>query len=188
MSQPAPRIRELEDQLHAYLEQSFPQYKIERDRAGELILWVERHELISIVERCRHDSRLQMNRLSDLTAYDNVDGKDGPERFVMVYQLYSMGQHTRLRLKLRVAEGQTVPTLSAIWRGANWLEREVFDMFGIRFENHPDLRRILMDERFEGFPLRKEYDLQDRQPFPDTLPVRIAGYDPQLADPEDQNP
>jgi NADH:ubiquinone oxidoreductase subunit C len=93
---------------------------------------------------------------------------------VMVYQLYSMSTHTRLRLKLRVDDGVPVPSLTAFWKGANWLEREVFDLFGITFANHPDLRRILMDERFVGHPLRKEYDLEERQPFPDSLPVRIA--------------
>ncbi len=188
MSQAAPQIKELEDQLHAYLEQSFPQHRMERDKNGDLIIWVERHEFLSMAERCRQDAKIRMDRLSDLTAYDNLDKKDGPERFVLVYQLYSMSQHTRLRIKMRINENESVPTLVPLWRAANWLEREVFDMFGIRFENHPDLRRILMDERFEGFPLRKEYDLQDRQPFPDTLPVRIAGYNPRLADPEDQNP
>jgi NADH-quinone oxidoreductase subunit C len=175
MSQVTPEVLHRQEELHAYLEQSFPELKIEKDRNGESIVWARSlSEIPSLVERALRDERMQMDRLSDVTAYDNVDGKDGPQRFVLVYQLYSMKLHNRLRLKVLCGETEAAPSLTRFWAAANWLEREVYDMFGIRFEGHPDLRRILMDERFEGHPLRKEYPLEERQPFPDSLPVRIA--------------
>jgi NADH-quinone oxidoreductase subunit C len=68
--------------------------------------------------------------------------------------------------------------LTSVWKAANWLEREVYDLFGIRYTGHPDLRRIMMDERFQGHPLRKEYELKDRQPFNDSLPARLAPHGP----------
>jgi NADH-quinone oxidoreductase subunit C len=131
-------------------------------------------DYISLVEKLGRDEAVKAQYLSDLTAYDNVDHIDGAKRFIVVAQLYSMTHHTRVRVKLNVDEDEEAPTLCKHWSAANWLEREVFDMYGIRFRGHPDMRRILMDERFVGYPLRKEYDIHDRQPFPDSLPVRIA--------------
>jgi NADH:ubiquinone oxidoreductase subunit C len=186
MSELYSSIRDEQERMHAYITSAFPGYRLELDRNGESILWIQSAaELLSVVERVRRDSELSMDRLSDITAYDNIDKVDGPQRFVMVYQLYSMSAHTRLRLKLLVDEDMKVPSLTGFWKGANWLEREVFDLFGVSFANHPDLRRILMDERFVGHPLRKEYDLEDRQPFPDSLPVRIAKQG-RLEDPNDE--
>ncbi len=175
MSVLAPQIREAQDRMHAHLELAYKEFRLEHDRIGETILWLESpSQLPALAEALRADPVLGFDRLSDITAYDNIDQKDGIKRFVSVYQLYSMGQHTRLRLKVLVGEEESVPSLTGVWRAANWLEREVFDLFGIRFSNHPDLRRLMMDERFKGHPLRKEYDLKDRQPFDDSLPVRIA--------------
>ncbi len=174
MSQLVPEVLAKQDELHSYLEGAFAGQRLERDANGESILWLKGSDLLGTLECIRSDERLQMDRLSDLTVYDNVDGVDGAERFVAVYQLYSMKRHLRLRLKVLVAEDQDVPSVTGIWSAANWLEREAFDMFGVRFSGHPDLRRLLMDERFVGHPLRKEYGLEDRQPFPDSLPVRIA--------------
>ena len=71
----------------------------------------------------------------------------------------------RIRVKIKIAEDESVPTLIPLWEGANWAEREIFDMFGIHFEGHPDLRRILMDQRWEGHPLRKDYPLRGYQVF-----------------------
>ncbi|RYZ69207.1 MAG: NADH-quinone oxidoreductase subunit C [Proteobacteria bacterium] len=179
MSKLTVALQEQQNRVHALLVEMYPGNRIDLDRNLEPILWVPSGaELIAAVKSLQVEVGLQMDRLSDVTAYDNIDGLDGPKRFVMVYQLYSMRFHTRVRIKLAVAEGESVPTLSSFWRAANWLEREVYDMFGITFADHPDLRRILMDERFVGHPLRKEYDLKDRQPFPDSLPVRIAARTP----------
>lgn len=96
--------------------------------------------------------------LSDLTAADWPARTD--QRFDVIYCLYSTQTRQRLRLKVRAADGQAVPTVTGVWTAANWLEREVFDMFGIRFAGHPDLRRILMPDDWQGHPQRKDYPLE----------------------------
>ena len=106
--------------------------------------------------------------LMDLTAVDYLgfSGAGAPkERFELVYHLLSFSRHRRLRLKVGVPDTDpSVPSLAGIWSSANWLEREVWDMFGIRFTGHPDLRRILMYGEFVGHPLRKDYPLGKQQP------------------------
>lgn len=99
---------------------------------------------------------LEFDFLTDLTA---VDYPTRPKRFDVVAHVYSMTQNHLLRVKTAAADGETVPTLVSVWKAANWEERETFDMFGIVFEGHPDLRRILLAEDWEGYPLRKEYPL-----------------------------
>ena len=94
--------------------------------------------------------------LLDATA---VHWPDDPQPIEMVYHLYSFSRNDRLRLKARTGDGDPVPTLSSVWPAANWNERETYDMFGIRFEAHPDLRRILMPDDYTDFPLRKELPL-----------------------------
>ena len=92
-------------------------------------------------------------------------GADYPERekrFDIVYQLYSLDNNERLRIKVRVAEGESVPTSIGVYQGYDWYEREAWDMYGIRFEGHPNLRRILTHESFQGHPLRKDYDAAQR--------------------------
>jgi NADH-quinone oxidoreductase subunit C len=85
--------------------------------------------------------------------------KRGKAEFDIVYILYSFAKNTRVRVKTQIADGASIPTAVPIWPTANWLEREVFDMFGIRFDGHPDLKRILMPEGWKGHPLRKDYDI-----------------------------
>jgi NADH-quinone oxidoreductase subunit C len=94
---------------------------------------------------------------SDVTA---TDWPPRAERFDVIYSLYSTRFRHRVRLKVRVPEGNAVPSVSAVWPAANWLEREVFDLFGIRFDGHPDLRRILMPDEWQGHPQRKDYPLE----------------------------
>lgn len=106
--------------------------------------------------------------LSDITATDEME-TDSEHRFRVVYHLFSHTHHNRIRVKVHVADGEAVPTATSLWPGANWAEREVFDMFGIRFEGHPDLRRILMDERWVGHPLRKDYPLRGYQIFTEPM-------------------
>jgi len=107
-------------------------------------------------------SELGFDFLMDLTA---VDYLPRDPRFELVAHFYSTKHNYRLRLKCPVyADDAVVASLTPLWPGANWFEREVYDMFGIRFEGHPDLRRILMYEGFEGYPLRKDYPLKKRQP------------------------
>ena len=101
--------------------------------------------------------------LLDLTCVDFM-GED--LRFEMVYHLFSIKNNQRIRIKCRLSEEDPViDTLTVFWKNANWLEREVFDMFGVRFQDHPDLRRLFMYEGFEGHPLRKDYPLRKQQPI-----------------------
>ena len=98
----------------------------------------------------------------DITA---VHYPDREKQFEVVWILYSFPHNERIRVKASYAETESVPSAVPIWPAANWLEREVWDMFGIRFEGHPDLRRLLMYEEFEGHPLRKDYPINRRQPL-----------------------
>jgi NADH-quinone oxidoreductase subunit C len=101
--------------------------------------------------------------LLDLTCIDH--GGEAP-RFEMVYHLYSLSRRARLRIKTRVDEHDLrIASLTPFWKNANWLEREVFDLFGVHFDGHPDLRRIFMYDGFEGHPLRKDYPLRRSQPL-----------------------
>jgi NADH-quinone oxidoreductase subunit C len=95
--------------------------------------------------------------LSDVTA---VDWPQRAQRFDVVYALYSIRDRQRVRLKVRAGDGEPVPSVTSIWPSANWLEREVYDMFGVAFTGHPDLRRMLMPEDWQGHPQRKDYPLE----------------------------
>ncbi|MBF0361276.1 MAG: NADH-quinone oxidoreductase subunit D [Oligoflexia bacterium] len=139
------------------------------DLASQPILWINTNIIPDLLKKFD----LHFNYLTDLTCYDNVDKADGNKRFILVYQLYSLENDIRLRIKLPVDEGEVVPSLSSIYLSANWLEREVFDLYGITFSSHPDLRRIMMDERFIGHPLRKEYPLKQRMQFADNIKINL---------------
>lgn len=121
---------------------------------GELTIDVSLPHLEALVEFLRTDSACRFTSLVDITA---VDHPNRAERFDIVYHFLSMYQNHRIRLKVAVGEEEMVPSLSAIHPSANWFEREVFDMFGILFSGHPDLRRILTDYGFRGYPLRKDF-------------------------------
>lgn len=114
----------------------------------------------------RDDPRCAMNMFVDITA---VDYPDREPRFEVVCHLRSLERGHRIRIKARVGdedgEGAEIASLVPVWRGADWFERECFDMFGVRFLGHPDLRRILMYEEFRGHPLRKDYPAQQTQPL-----------------------
>lgn len=130
---------------------------------GEVTVTIGKESLSGICAFLK-DS-LGYNLLVDVTAVDYL-GKS--PRFMMVYHLCSIPKRERLRLKSLVCESDpTIDSVYPIWKSANWLEREVFDLFGITFKNHPDLRRILMPEEWEGHPLRKDYPLQGpgREPY-----------------------
>jgi len=112
----------------------------------------------------RDDADFAMNFLMDLTAVDYLGKKD--DRFEVVYHFYSLAHNHRLRVKIPVNEGDCVAeSLTPLWRTANWYEREVWDLYGIKFRGHPNLRRILLYEEFKGHPLRKDYPVNKRQPL-----------------------
>ncbi len=119
--------------------------------------------LLAVAAFLKEDPELQYNYLMDLTAVDYWKRKP---RFEVVYHFLSVANSFRLRLKVPVAEpAPKVDSLTSLWPSANWYEREVYDMFGIQFTGHPDLRRILLYPEFEGHPLRKDYPIQKRQPL-----------------------
>ena len=149
--------------------------KLVFDSIQEPVLWVrDGKDLMIIVKMLRTDDFIKVDYLSSLTAYDNKDKVDGPKRFVMVYNFYSTTTNVRMRVKLAADLNEAVPTLTNEWAAANWLEREVWDLFGIPFAGHPNLRRIMMDERFTGHPLRKEYPIKQREPFADNIPFHLG--------------
>ena len=125
-------------------------------KGGELVLHVALAELVSVLKAVRDDTELAVTQLSDLTA---VDFPERPERFDVVYQMLSVNNNMRLRIITRADEGDIVPSVITLFRSADWAEREVWDMFGIYFSGHPDMRRLLTDYGFEGHPLRKDFPL-----------------------------
>ena len=125
-------------------------------KGGELVLHVALADLVSVLKAVRDDSELAVTQLSDLTA---VDFPERPERFDVVYQMLSVNNNMRLRIITRADEGDIVPSVIGLFRSADWAEREVWDMFGIYFSGHPDMRRLLTDYGFEGHPLRKDFPL-----------------------------
>ena len=162
---------------------------------GDETLVVRREFLLEVARFLRDESDLQMDFLMDLTAVDYSTFGESPApaffassgvsvspssripdetpwpgppqaRFVVVYHFYSMEHKHRLRLVVPVDEADAeVDSLTSLWAGADWLEREVWDMFGIRFQGHPNLKRILMYDEFDGHPLRKDYPVNKRQPL-----------------------
>jgi NADH-quinone oxidoreductase subunit C len=127
-----------------------------RELAGEQTVVVQREQIVEILKYLRDDDELRYNFLSDLTAIDLLGRVP---RFEVVYHLLSMPHRRRVRLKVLADEETPVPSVVGVHPTANFFEREVFDLFGLDFEGHPDLRRILMPDEWEGHPLRKDYPL-----------------------------
>jgi len=124
---------------------------------GEVTFVIDSKDLLDVCRALKGDDDLRMNYLSDIAG---VDHHPETPRFAVVYHLYSISRKIRLRLKLRVADGESVPSLTPLWNSASCAEREAYDMFGIVFEGHPSLRRIYLPDDWEGFPLRKDYPLK----------------------------
>lgn len=121
---------------------------------NELSVTVSSTDLVDFVLFLRDDRDCLFRQLIDITAVDHL-GRE--PRFDVVYHFLSLKKNLRIRVKVPVADGDSIPTLTEVSAAANWYERETYDMFGILFENHPDLRRLLTDYDFEGFPLRKDF-------------------------------
>jgi NADH-quinone oxidoreductase subunit C len=138
------------------------------DHRGDHTAVVDRAGSLEVLRFCRDDPALRFDMLMDLTAVDwlRYPGREEGARFEVVYHLYSVAENHRLRVRVPVDEDTPVVASAVpLWASANWFEREVWDMFGIRFEGHPDLRRLLMYEEFVGHPLRKDYVINRRQPL-----------------------
>jgi NADH-quinone oxidoreductase subunit C len=123
---------------------------------GELTLEAERGEIVRVTSYLRDDPSCEFKILVDICG---VDWPQRARRFDVVYHLLSLTKNMRVRIKVEVAEGESVPSIVDIYPAANWFEREAFDMYGVVFSDHPDLRRILTDYGFSGYPLRKDFPL-----------------------------
>ena len=131
---------------------------------GETTLVLPRKILRAVAERCRDHADLRFNLITDATCVDRYPNEP---RFEVNYHLVSIPRRDKIRLKVRLnGSDPVVDTLVPVWPGANWLEREIFDLFGIRFTGHPDLRRILLPEDWEGYPLRKDYPVEGYRDVP----------------------
>lgn len=131
------------------------------ERRSETTLIVTAAKIKDVCLYLRDDETWQFKLLADIAG---VDWPERDRRFDVVYNLYSPEQNLRLRLKVQVSEADSVPSVVSVWSTANWHEREVFDMFGVKFEGHPNLTRILMPEDWEGHPLRKDFPLSYELP------------------------
>jgi len=147
------------------LKQRFPDAVTETyvGKGGDDVALVRRERVEEVCRFLKEDPELRFDMAPYITAVDYL-GSD--PRFDLVYQLYSTVHNHRIRLRVGVPEGDpTVRSVTPVWKGANWYERYCWDMYGIRFEGHPDHRRLYMYEEFEGHPLRKDYPLRGRQPL-----------------------
>jgi NADH/F420H2 dehydrogenase subunit C len=140
------------------------------------VIYVKRESIVGVLNFLKTESGFEYGFLADLTATDELpeDGSVCEYRFEMVYNLFSHSSKARIRIKVRLRENESIATAIPVWPGANWAEREVFDMFGIQFQGHPDLRRLLMDERWVGHPLRKDYPLRGYQVFSEPEPMNTG--------------
>jgi NADH-quinone oxidoreductase subunit C len=133
---------------------------------GETSIVVPRELLRETAMRCRSEAALQYNLLTDATCVDRFPVEP---RFEVNYHLVSLSRREKIRLKVRLSGNDAVvDSLVTVWPGANWLEREIFDLFGVRFTGHPDLRRILLPDDWEGHPLRRDYPVQGFRDIPNT--------------------
>ena len=142
-------------------QEKFPQAQFEEFR-GQWSIRIPKAQLLELMKFLKEDKELAFDYLTDVTGVDYLKMEREP-RFDVVYHLYSFKNNVRLRVKSGVDErDMAVPSMTGLWKAANWLEREAFEMFGFQFTGHPDLRRILLPDIFDGYPLRKDYPLQGR--------------------------
>jgi NADH-quinone oxidoreductase subunit C len=151
--------------------------KVETVHGGDDVAWVKRDKLVAVATTLKNDAALAFDAPVFVTVIDRLDWRpvgvppseawtEDKPRFELCYQLRSTKHKHRVRLKIALAENDArSPSLTPLWAGFDWQERETFDMYGIRFEGHPDLRRIYMYEEFVGYPLRKDYPKDKRQPL-----------------------
>ncbi|MGQ9682520.1 MAG: NADH-quinone oxidoreductase subunit C [Anaerolineae bacterium] len=143
------------------IRQSFPESVLDLESAyGETTIWLRPQDLPAVARMLRDSPELSYGMLKDCCGLDRLDLGLRP-RFAVAYLLYSLQHNQSLRLMVAVDDGDSVPSVCSIWPGANWYEREVYDMYGIMFSGHPNLKRLLTPEGFEGHPLRKDFPLGD---------------------------
>jgi NADH-quinone oxidoreductase subunit C len=136
-----------------------------RDAFGDDEIRVAPGDWLAAAQFVRGEAELACDHFGDLTAVDYPEREPDEPRFEVVFRARSTAKRHRIAVRTRVADGAELDSLAHVWLGANWAEREVYDMFGLRFRGHPDLRRILMYEEFVGHPLRKDYPIDRAQPL-----------------------
>lgn len=147
--------------LKEKIQQHFPQLNVEINR-GIPVIRTETGMLPDLMNLLKNDSSFGFNVLIELTAVDYLAKREPGSRFDIVYMLWSTDTMQRVRVVTTAGEGDKVPTMTGLWKGANWPEREVFDLFGVEFSGHPVMERIVMPEEFRGHPLRKDFPLEGR--------------------------
>ena len=155
----SPPGEDLKELLEAALPGAVLERSAYRDEEDEATFALEADVLVRAAERLRDHPDARFALLTDMTAAHYPEAE---RPFEALYHLYSFEHNRRLRLRVRLREGQAVPTVSGVWSSADWMEREVYDLFGIGFEGHPDLRRILLPDDWGGHPMRKDYPLEGR--------------------------
>ncbi len=135
---------------------------------GETSLIVANKDLFATLQELKNNPKLHFEQMMDLTAVDYLN-HNKPSRFQIVYNLLSLKHQFRVRVKCPLADGEEVKSIVSLWLAADWYERECYDMYGINFKGHPNLKRILLYEEFEGHPLRKDYPICKEQPL---IPIK----------------
>ena len=149
-----------------------------KDAVGEISLTVQRDGIVEVLRALRDTPGLEYQQLMEMAG---VDYPDRPERFEVVYHLLSLTKNRRIRVKVSTDEASPVPSVTGLWPVAGWLEREVFDMYGVAFVGNPDLRRILTDYGFEGYPQRKDFPLTGHVELRYSEAEKRVVYEPVLA-------
>ena len=126
------------------------------DDFNQLQISISADQILDVVDFIKNDEACEFRQITDIAG---VDFPDRQKRFEVIYHFLSFKHNSRLRIKIITGEDESIPSITSIFPAANWFEREVFDMYGIQFKDHPDLRRILTDYGFEGYPLRKDFPL-----------------------------
>lgn len=157
-----------------YIAQKFPDAKpVESIAHGNLIIYIAREKIVEFLEFLRDDKELSFKILLDVFGADLLELRS--PRFEVIYNLLSLKLNNRITVKVALNEDETVSSVSSVYPTANWFERETFDMYGISFTNHPDLRRILTDYEFEGHPLRKDFPLTGyKEVYYDDVEKKVA--------------
>ena len=148
-----PKLIDLEKKINSELTTKIKYSEIKH---GQIYILINCEDLLDVILLLKTNKNIKFKQLIDITA---VDYPENQKRFKLVYLLLSHEQNQRIILSYYIDENQQIPSLTKIFPSANWMEREIFDMYGIKFTDHPDLRRILTDYGFEGYPLRKDFPL-----------------------------
>ena len=153
--------------LAKHIQSKFPNLVLDAlENRGDQVIVIKKEAIKDISTALKNDAEFQFNVLMDLSAVDYLHWEEKEFRFEIIYNLFSISKNCRLFIKALVRENEPeIDSVTALWPSANWYEREVWDMFGIHFKGHPNLKRILMYEEFKGHALRKDYPYNKRQPL-----------------------